>query len=613
MTTTDLALLLTPWTTDVLPSLTTLTHIDPTHISGIIETLYSLSLSYPTVTNRLELYHMLRDAKGAMASLSVISAQNYIATATETQLLPQMTQVIWNSTMELQQLELGFNLYQMQLLLFPNLVFALVFALVLLIHIALGVWRKHVYFSVCMSIGVALESAGYVSRILLIGNYSDKSTFLCQIITLTLAPAFVMAGVYFLLAQLLVVHGRKFLMLRPLWFSYIFIFCDLLSLAIQAGGGGTAAIKLQNLESTKTGTHVMVSGIAFQVLSMLLFLFLLANFLFRIYFRADENVKFSLGNLARLLFHTKGGKQLRDQYLHQHYNQKYEHIWSRRSFAYYPLVLILSVFFIYVRCVYRLVELSEGWSGYLITHEVYVMTLDALMVLVTCLLLIPFHPGFMMGANTNISVLQIKHEEDVESTHLDVLTVESFPYEEKADPFRVAERLVSDSDSSAASSPRMMEDFRDSRSMERDSRSLERDSRRYDSEYGNFDAESPRSFHAFVPSIANADFVSVPYETTCSTPIRAIDSHKRSHKTHGSLVQMQRTSNTHSFNPYERNLTHGHHESLASYGPYELYGKRERESHKEEETRQNPFETPENPFADVNSQFSNDEDLFEFK
>lgn len=611
MSTTNLALLLSGWTTNLLPTQTTLTHIDPTHISGVVETLYSLLSSYPTVTNRLELYHMLRDAQGAMASLRVISAQNYIATATDTQRLPEMTQIIWNSTMQLQELEMGFNLYQMQLSLAPNLAFALVFAFVLLFHVALGVWRKHVYFSVCMSIGVALEGAGYVARILSIGDYSDKHTFLCQIITLTLAPAFVMAGVYFLLAQLLIVHGRRFSVLRPLWFSYIFIFCDVSSLAIQAGGGGTAAIKLQNLESTATGTHVMVSGIAFQVLSMLLFLVLMANFLYRIYFAASSEVKCLVLNFGRLLFQTKKGREMMQTHLQPHYNQKYAHIWSRRRFAYYPLVLILLVFFIYVRCVYRLVELSEGWSGYLITHEIYVMTLDALMVLVTCVLLIPFHPGFMMGANTNISVAQIKHEEDLETASMKLRSsarsFDSFPLEEKVDPFRVSERLVSSSECSAASSPQV----------------------------NAREVSSPvlGSFQAFLPSIHDAtndsDFVSVPYETTTSTPRMSMSDVKRSSrmhekptKTHKKTVKTHRGSDAPIFNPYERNLTHGNalSDRLATSGPYEqYYGDHHRNNQvanpfedQFEENYTNPFETPHHN-SDAMSQVSNDEDFFEFK
>lgn len=392
------------WSTDVLPTATTLTHINPTNVYGVIETLLSASSAYPTITKRIELYSLARAVKGAKASLSVISAQNYIATATATQDFPLMTQVIWNSTMELQDLEMGFNLYQMKLSRWANLLFAAIFAFLVLAHFSLSVWKRTAYFGVCLVAGTFLETAGYAARVMSIGNYSDKSRYLCQTISLTLAPAFVMAGIYYLLAQLMVTHGRRFTILRPLWYSYIFIFCDICSLFIQAAGGGLAAISLQNLESTHVGTLVMTVGVAFQVGSMTLFLCFLMHFLWRIYFRASPSVKFLFRNMGDLFFQTKRGKALQKDYLYPMYDQRFRATMDRPLFGAYPLAIFMACFFIYVRCVYRLIELSEGWSGFLITHEQFVMTLDGLQVLITCIILVFFHPGIIFGAGFKGSI-----------------------------------------------------------------------------------------------------------------------------------------------------------------------------------------------------------------
>lgn len=392
------------WSTDVLPTATTLTHINPTNIKGVVETLLSASSAYPEITKAIDLYLLARAVKGAKASLLVISAQNYIATATATQDLPMMTLVIWNSTMELQDLEMGFNLYQMKLSRWANLTFAVIFAFLVIIHTGISSWRRTTYFGVCLVAGTFLETVGYAARVLSIGNYSDQSTFICQIISLTLAPAFIMAGVYYLLAQLMVIHGPKYSMLRPLWYSYIFIVCDVCSLFIQAAGGGLAAIRLQVLESTHPGTVIMTVGVAFQVFSMTLFLFFFMNFLWRIYFRASPSVKFLLSNFGALFFQTNRGRELQRNHLNPMYNQEFRLTIERTSFGYYPLALFLACFFIYVRCVYRLVELSEGWSGYLITHEEFVMTLDGLQVLITCIILVLFHPGLIFGKGFKCSL-----------------------------------------------------------------------------------------------------------------------------------------------------------------------------------------------------------------
>lgn len=601
----QLARLTGEWSTSVLPTQTTLTHINPTNIYGVVETLMSLSSAYPTVTKNLDLYQMARAAKGAKASLLVISAQNYIATATDTQQLPLMTQIIWNATMELQDLEMGYNLYQMKLSFLANLIFVVVFACVFLFHIGIGVWRKHVYFSVCLSLGSALEIAGYAARILSIGNYSDKLTFLTQIISLTLAPAFVMAGVYFLLAQLLVIYGHQYSILRPLWFSYIFIICDVSSLAIQAGGGGLTAIKLQNLEPLGTGTNIMIAGIAIQVFSMSLFLYFFFDFVFRMYFRASPEVKFLVRNTFALLFQTSRGRQLSLDYLHANYNEKYNHIWTRKRFGYYPFVLFLSVFFVYIRCVYRLVELSEGWTGYLITHEEYVMTLDGLMVLITCIILVPFHPGIMMGENSNISMKEIKALDKEK---------DGFPENKDGDKFHNEDSHQSPTSQNDNAYRTLMDTYSGDSFLEKD------DARYFEhvamsSSADTLTTSSPQIFatptynyesRLFSPSpsvingpIEDGGILSVPYENTISTPrVNSTDlptSLPRSVSKKKKIMRDRQHSLAVSINPYERPITE---ERLSTYGPYEEYSGRPREV--------NPFEDD----NDVQSQISNDEFLF---
>lgn len=615
------------WSTTSLPTQTTLTHIDPTNLSGIVETLTSASAAYPTITKNIDLYNLARAVKGAKASLLVISAQNYIATATNTQQLPLMTQIIWNATMELQDLEMGFNLYQMKLSLDANAIFAALFAFLLVTHTGICVWKQYLYFGLCLAIGTALECAGYAARLLSIGHYSEKPTFLCQIISLTLAPAFVMAGVYYLLAQLLVIHGRKYSVLKPLWYSYIFIFCDISSLFIQAAGGGLAAIRLQALESTATGTHIMVAGIAFQVLSMTLFLGFFLDFLNRIYFKASPHVKPLFGNWFALFFLTRRGKEIRMLYLNQNYNRRFESIWSRDIFGYYPLAIFLCVFFIYVRCVYRLVELSEGWTGYLITHEEYVMTLDALQVLITCIILVPFHPGFIMGKGAKVSLSDISNKNDQE--FMDNLLLDSTftdtdsPYNEKYGGYRVDETSFS----TPVHSPVML------RSPDTSHHRDLFESQPYNAQpYYVPHLPVERTSHRSTSSTAsipqppqtplgqmnqkklrdsrdgkvNEDgLVAIPYDFTTETPSESVSDLPLRRPTNDKRASRGRkhsrtSSMTRSINPYERTIP----EELATSGPYE----------QRYEPPRNPFSPPpgETDNDDLESQITHDEFFFSF-
>ena len=45
-----------------------------------------------------------------------------------------------------------------------------------------------------------------------------------------------MAGVYYLLSQMIIIHGEQYAILKPIMVSIIFIFCDVVSLFVQASG-----------------------------------------------------------------------------------------------------------------------------------------------------------------------------------------------------------------------------------------------------------------------------------------------------------------------------------------------------------------------------------------
>lgn len=65
------------------------------------------------------------------------------------------------------------------------------------------------------------------------------------------------------------------------------------------------------------------------------------------------------------------------------------------------MVTTFSAFCIIVRNFYRAIELSQGWKGYLITHEVYFAVLDgALMAMIVGILNIFFPIRYLTGQPT---------------------------------------------------------------------------------------------------------------------------------------------------------------------------------------------------------------------
>lgn len=76
---------------------------------------------------------------------------------------------------------------------------------------------------------------------------------------------------------------------------------------------------------------------------------------------------------------------------------KYQEVRQRALFRPFLLALSTSVLLVYVRCIYRVVEMAEGFDGYLADTEIYFMILEAMMIALSVALLTIFYPGFVYG------------------------------------------------------------------------------------------------------------------------------------------------------------------------------------------------------------------------
>ncbi|KAL8954127.1 MAG: hypothetical protein Q9222_000009 [Ikaeria aurantiellina] len=230
--------------------------------------------------------------------------------------------------------------------------------------------------------GCILEVLGYIGRLM---SYHDpfneppvktlissltvyQNGFLMQICCLTIAPAFMAAGIYLTLSRIVTTFGAENSRIKPLSYPRIFIPCDILSLVLQALGGGMASAASHSNKSPKTGDHIMVTGLAFQVLTLLVFMILCADFAVR--------------TIARM---NRMGESALDP----------THATLRRSnkFRAFLVALALSTICIFIRSVFRVVELGEGWEGALIKNQTLFIVLEGVMVVIAVLVLNVFHPG----------------------------------------------------------------------------------------------------------------------------------------------------------------------------------------------------------------------------
>ena len=107
------------------------------------------------------------------------------------------------------------------------------------------------------------------------------------LICLTIGPAFLSAAIYLCLARIVVAYGEHISRVKPKIYTITFMSFDFLSLLLQAIGGAIASTSNTN-SSQQTGINIMIAGLSFQVVSLLVFISLCAEFGWRVLHRQNE-------------------------------------------------------------------------------------------------------------------------------------------------------------------------------------------------------------------------------------------------------------------------------------------------------------------------------------
>ncbi|EDK43713.1 conserved hypothetical protein [Lodderomyces elongisporus NRRL YB-4239] len=413
-----------PWTTSLMPTETTLSSIALSNALALKATISSVISQAATETISGNLHGLSKAYRGAAASLTIISAEQVLATATAPAIQAQATEAIFNATINLKDLSANDSYYHYNPNLGGNILFFIVYAMILLYTTAMVFKSRYWWYNVTFFCGYSLEVIGFLGRVLAHDNNNVFNYFIMETVCLTIAPAFIMAGIYFLFGQLVVIHGRQYSFLKPMWYSYFFIATDVISLLVQASGGAIASVASNNGDSAQTGTNITIAGIALQVFAMSLFIVCWFEFLSRIYFKhtrthgnefhQDHHIlaKRTFLGYIKLMFNTKSVRQYRHEHLEQFYNKKFASIRQRKLFDWMPLAMTIAVIAVYIRCIYRVVELAMGYDGYLYKHEPYILVLDATMIAICGFVFVPFHPFWVFGEKNIVKLATIKKNLD---------------------------------------------------------------------------------------------------------------------------------------------------------------------------------------------------------
>ncbi|KAI0823125.1 RTA1-like protein [Trametes gibbosa] len=226
-------------------------------------------------------------------------------------------------------------------------------------------WRFGGRCMLAMLIGEFTWAVGFGTRFGLHTQPDSRSIYIAYNLFIVLSPCAFIASSYMLLGRLArYLKSHEHLLIPPQRITVVFVVSDISTFLIQAAGALLSISK--DVKTSKTGEHIFLAGLILQLASFGIFVILALRFLYRV--------------------------KSRDS-----------HVWAvdaekpwHRDWRTLALVLIVSSVGIFIRCVYRVIELSQGYHGQLATTEAYFYGLDSLPLFIAVAVYTPFWPGRMI-------------------------------------------------------------------------------------------------------------------------------------------------------------------------------------------------------------------------
>ncbi|KAM5347410.1 hypothetical protein ACJ41O_010415 [Fusarium nematophilum] len=252
----------------------------------------------------------------------------------------------------------------------PNLgssiFFAIGFGSLLIASAFLGITKKTYTYAAAITIGLLLETLGYIGRGLMHDNPWNRDAFQLQICAIILGPTFICVSIYLTLKHVALAINPSISRILPKWYPVIFLPADLTCLIVQAAGGGVAAAAKQDKpDMLKAGNNLIIAGIVLQVVVLSAFGILALDYLVR----------------AKKYIHGPGAAEgaLRT--------------WQDKKFRRFGGAVAGAYSLILARCIYRIAEMAGGWGNHIMQDEPSFLVLDSSFMLVSAGLLTAFHPG----------------------------------------------------------------------------------------------------------------------------------------------------------------------------------------------------------------------------
>ncbi|KAL2822415.1 RTA1 like protein-domain-containing protein [Aspergillus granulosus] len=236
-------------------------------------------------------------------------------------------------------------------------IFVALFGICTILHIY-QLLRTRTWFMIPFTIGGALETIGYIGRVLSSVESPDftKGPYIIQSALILIAPAFLAASIYMILGRIIaMLQAEECSIIKLRFLTKIFVAGDVLSFLMQASGAG---IMVKDANSAETGEKIIVGGLFVQIIFFAFFIITASVFELRM---ARRRISVS---------------------------PELQSIWRRHMVA-----LCFTSILILIRSVIRVVEYLMGYDSFLMRHEVFIYVFDAMFMFIVLLVLNWMHPS----------------------------------------------------------------------------------------------------------------------------------------------------------------------------------------------------------------------------
>ncbi|KAF7876649.1 hypothetical protein EAF04_001734 [Stromatinia cepivora] len=251
-----------------------------------------------------------------------------------------------------------------------------IFCIITLAQLIQGFKYQTWAFTATFMLGSLCEVIGYAGRIMMASNPWSHVGLTLQNLCLTIGPLFFLNGVFLCYTNIIETYSITLSRINPTTYPLITTSATLLPFILLTSGSllqSTSAIGLTPSSYLPTGSHLVIVGLCFQLLSMICFGVLNADF--KIQVRAYP-------------------EQL---------NAYAEKTRSSRRFMYFYIALPLAYLGVGVSVVYRMIVLGQGWGMGFMKNEVGFVCLEGISVVVAGYALSLVHPGYVFRPMEYIS------------------------------------------------------------------------------------------------------------------------------------------------------------------------------------------------------------------